>query len=553
MSQRLILSGSSTALILAWLLPHHYAPWMTAFQDALAIMSILILALYFSLRDRLYFPPIVPVFFFVLLIPLIQAWTGLVWFWGDAWISFIYLSSFCLAFLVGYNAADARQGPQRLLDWLFASLIIGAILSLILATRQWLYQPAGVWGIDIVGRRPSGNMAQPNNFASLLCMAVCGALYFYERRVIGKAVTALLVVVLLFGIALAQSRTSWVVALFFLGFMAYAGRAIRFRTRFGAAVLGVGLFACFVASLPLVSEGLLLTSPDLLDRVKQAQRLELYQMFTAAILQGGVWGYGWTQVALAQLAVAPDYLLGLRASQTHNLLLDIILWNGPILGAGIIVALGIWIFRLCSRLRTPSAFFALMAFFCLLIHGMLEYPLEYAFFLMPAGLLLGRVSSEFEKPLASMPRWLGVAMVLTVALLGGRAIYEYVQLENEYRQVRLESVKVIPKEENRVLPQVLVVDQIEAMVKVFRMEVRPGLSSAELDFIGKTAHRYPNHYLLNFYALNLVENGCVDMAYQQLVLIRALYGNKEYEMSREQVESRLGISPRDQRYSCPIR
>lgn len=356
MSQLLALSGFSITLISAWLLPHHYAPWMTAFQDALAIASIVILALYYSSRLRLQLPPISLFFFLILPIPLIQAWGGFIWFWGDAWIAFLYLLGFCLAFLVGYNAADTREGQQRLLDWLFACLIVGAILSLILATRQWLYQPVGAWGIDVASPRPSGNMAQPNNFASLLCMAVFGVLYFFERRVIGKAVTALLVVVLLFGIALAQSRTSWVVALFFLGFLAFSGRAIKFRIRLGVVALGVGVFTCFVICLPLLSELLLLSSPELLHRVMQTQRLELYQMFIAAILEGGVWGYGWTQVGLAQLAVAPDYPLGLRVSQTHSLLLDIILWNGPIFGLAIIGVMGVWLWKLCSWLATPAAF-----------------------------------------------------------------------------------------------------------------------------------------------------------------------------------------------------
>lgn len=536
-------------LCFSWLLPHHYPPWMSALQDAAAIAAILLLAMAWAVVGRLKLSAITFFFLIVLPIPLVQAATRKLWFWGDAWVAFLYLLVFCLAFLIGFNSKSKAEQPSPLLSALFACIIIGACLSVILAARQWLLLPAGVWSLDIVSSRPSANMAQPNNYASLACMAFFGVLYFFERKLIGVVASSLLALFLLFGITLAQSRTSWVVSLFFLFFFLYKSRVISFRMSVRYLAVGTGVYIAFILIMPVVSDVLLLSSADLADRVKSTARWDLYRMFTSAILDGGLWGYGWNQVAVAHLAVAQDYPLGMRVAQSHNLLLDIFLWNGPIIGGVIVFVLGAWLARLCQRIETPPAFYGLMAFFCLLIHGMLEFPLEYAFFLMPAGLLLGCVSSEVDKPVGVIPRWLWPTMVVVASGLGGRVIYEYVQLEDEYRQVRMESVRVVPKDDHRLLPKTLILDQLGAMVQVFRMNVQGGLTSDELDFIRKTAHRYPNHYLLNFYALTLVANGCRDHAFEQVELIKAIHGQAQYDVTRELVDERSGATEKN--LKCP--
>jgi len=382
-------------------------------------------------------------------------------------------------------------------------------------------------------------------------MAIFGVLYFFERKLIGKGTTVLLVLLLLFGIVLGQSKTSWVVSLFFLAFFLYKSRVTPFRLRFRYLVLGIGVYIAFIFLLPVVSDVLLLSSADLADRVKSMARWDLYRMFVSAILEGGLWGYGWTQVSVAHVIMAQDYPLGMRVAQSHNLLLDLLLWNGPVIGGFIILILGAWLARLCHRITTPHDFFGLMAFFCLLIHGMLEFPLEYAFFLMPAGLLLGCISGGLDKPVGVVPRWLWLVMVFGVCGLGGRIIYEYVQLEDEYRQVRMEYVRVIPKEDNRELPRILILNQLEAMIKVFRMEENNGLTNDELDFIEKTTYRYPNHYLLHFYAMTLAENGCQGQAMEQTGLIKAIYGAAQYGITRELVDESVDFVYGDDSYVCP--
>lgn len=102
-----------------------------------------------------------------------------------------------------------------LISWLAGALTIAALISVWLALYQWTLQPSNIWIADLPpNARPFANLAQPNQLATLLSMGLAAVLFFYEKHTLHRISSSLLALLLLFGIALTQSRTPWLMAIF---------------------------------------------------------------------------------------------------------------------------------------------------------------------------------------------------------------------------------------------------------------------------------------------------------------------------------------------------
>jgi len=177
------------------------------------------------------------------------------------------------------------------------------------------------------------------------------------------------------------------VSLWVLFFLKRGVRDSRLSLR---ALLG-WCFVYFVSVLflPFCSDVLLLSTGASVRGAISMERLELWLQLWQAAMSQPLWGYGWLQVSVAQVAVASGAPVGVMVEYSHNLLLDLILWNGLVVGCGIIlvsILLGGRLLWVSSRMETLCC---LLAVGVVMVHAMLEYPLAYAFFLLPVGLFLG--------------------------------------------------------------------------------------------------------------------------------------------------------------------
>ena len=86
-----------------------------------------------------------------------------------------------------------------------------------------------------------------------------------------------------------------------------------------------------------------------------------------------------------------------RTNSAHNLILEMLVWNGVVLGTAIIAYALWWLYQLCKQRGSIESVVALAAVGCVLIHAMFEFPQNYAYFLLPMGFLLGLVQTESGK------------------------------------------------------------------------------------------------------------------------------------------------------------
>lgn len=377
--------------------------------------------------------------------------------------------------------------------------------------------------------RPFANIAQPNNLATLLSMGLFGVLYFYEKNKLGRLGSGLLVFLLLFGIALTQSRTPWVALPAMLLYWLFKSRYNFRLTRLGFTGVVV-IYAGLVFLLPELSSALLLSTANPYERIQSLERLGLWWQLIHAVLGGPLWGYGWNQVSVAQVYISQAYPVPLMTEHSHNILLDILLWNGPLLGGAIILFLGGWLVRLLWCARTVESLCALMAACAVIIHGMLEFPLEYAFLLLPVGLLLGvAIAEDSAARIVQIPPYFKYAIVCVLAALMLWSWSEYRIVEEDHRLMRFETARIGDIESNQAAPPVKLFTQVREFIRFARTPAVEGMSEEDLDWMRKVAHRYPYPPSLFRYSLALGLNGHIDEAREQLAILRALHGDEHYQ------------------------
>lgn len=521
----------SSVLIFCWILPNHYSPWVAAYQEFAAFASgfLLIGALLFA-RPALQIKSPRFILFLIALccIPVLHYFTGIIYFSGDALISSLYLLGFATMLLAGYNLAPINTLRPALINWLAGALTIAALISVWLALYQWTLQPSSFWIADLPpNARPFANLAQPNQLATLLSMGLAAVLFFYEKHALHRISSSLLALLLLFGIALTQSRTPWLMAIFFVVLWLWKLNAAARRLPRSWAVAWVLIFISFIVMLPYLAEFLLLSDvTPATERAKASSRWPMYTQFVHAILDGPLWGYGWQQGSAAQLAVTPFYAKLEYTEYTHNILLDLLVWNGPILGSIIIIAVAYYLLRLAFLARSTENIFVVMAVGFFLLHSMLEYPHAYAYFLLPVGLLIGILQADFPCKTWRIPRW--CVLIFLIVSVGLYAVIwqEYRVIEEDYRLMRFEKNRVGTLKAEQPAPDVILLTQLQALTKHSRLPATANMSAEELYDLSRFAQRFTHPAALFKYAQALALNGQPDAAYQQLMLIKNLHGTK---------------------------
>jgi hypothetical protein len=517
-----------------WLLPNHYYPWSSFHNEVVAAAGgVMLLIGVIVGRQAIYWPWLALLMLTAAAVPLLQHAAGLVVFRSDALMAALYLVGAALAVAAGATLTGAGH-RSTLLDALFGALLSAGIASTGLALCQWF----GVTGLGVFiadlppGGRPYANVGQPNHLATLLAWSVLALLRWYEQRRIGVAGLAIGSAWLLIGLALAQSRTSLVVALLLAGWCWHSRRAIILRTHWMALALGALLLAALMLSVESLSRALLLQGGSIEGRLDLGTRSIHWRTLVSALMQSPLAGYGWNQVVLAQQAAA----LGEPASHeviehSHNLILDLLLWNGVPIGACLIVALAFWLRSALRRSDSSEHWCVVAAIGVVAVHALLEYPLEYAYMLIPTGLWIG-CASRLNSDAGGAPRWT-LALPATVVTATAIAIaLEYVKVEQGVRDARFALAGYARVDELTDL-DVELLDGLREYHRYARAQARAGMSAEQLEWTRRVALRYPYPPSMLRAATALALNGREKQAADTLALLCKLHPKARCDEARE--------------------
>lgn len=516
---------AATSLLLSWLIPNHYLPW-TAFYNEYAAFMGLFLLLLAEWRS----PKRVSWFLLPLLVSIatiiFQLLLNRYHFVSDAWMAIFYLGGALLSYCLGL----AVKSREIFVFGLALLILIGTFLNVLIGVFQW-FGVTSEW--IVTSGRVFGNLAQPNNFATLLGWGIAAASYLYLKCRISSIVYASISVVFAMGIALSESRTPLVQFGFLLVYVTWSMRAgviVKWRW----VLLPIFTFYAFYFLVPYLEGFINFAAPRETRLVggAYANRFQVWLDAAEAIAASDFLGYGWGQVSIAQFThLSIDAPRVEFVEHSHNFLLDLLIWNGPLIGGLLMLFLGFWGRRQLLALESVESWFLLLCIGFLVIHACLEYPIEYSYFLIPSFLMLGLIDNNQGRgrPLPVGFCWLpfGIAVFFLCSLT---VVWrEYRVLEEDHRLMRAQNFG-LPVERDLVLSGKLVLLSGEReFLKFARTEVTAPLPRNELEWMKMVAYRYPLAVVIYRYSSALAANGCISEARLELGKIRPLYGEEMYE------------------------
>ncbi|MBB4222583.1 PglL family O-oligosaccharyltransferase [Variovorax guangxiensis] len=493
---------ASALLSLAWLLPNHSKPWTSFHSDAWVAATLVVIGLVVVGRAKqvVVWHGLVLVVAILLPVPFVQHAFGLLPFAGQAWTASAYIAGFLLSLMVGQRWQGWR--PLWMGDILFSAIGMAAVISVALQFQQWL-EPGGdgtlsVWAIDSDGARPYGNMAQPNQLATLLLWGLLACAWGVWRRQLGRTAALVAAALLLIGLALTQSRTGA------LGLLVLLLGVWWWRQLWGARsapwyATGLALFYVLVVLvLGPLRRALMLDVPgSMVQRLGHELRPELWRMLLDAVSQHPLFGYGWSNVVAAQLAVAEGYpALHHPFLQSHNLFLDFLLWVGVPLGGVLTAFLLAWFVAAVRRVRQATEALYFLMILVVGIHAMLELPLHYAYFLLPTGLAMGALNSRLNIWPVGMSssivgrRLLGGSLCLGAILLGLIA-RDYFKVEVAYTSLQLERANIVNSRLTEP-PEVFLLTDLREAQRFMKFEPMAGVSLAEIQWARDVTAVWPS-------------------------------------------------------------
>lgn len=491
--ERLFLPILAFCLSLAWLLPNHYPPWMSFHSEAFSsFILLMVAALIFVQTKGVIAWSWPPIFLFVIcLIPWLQLLAGKVLFLGTAWINSVYIFGLFVSFILGYQWELLRRNECA--DFVFIALGIASIFSVAIQIYQYLEIGNSLWVLNSKMGRPFANVGQPNQLGSLLLLGVLAVIWGGYRGELNKCLGATLVVFLLLGVALTQSRTALLngsLIFFVLATWAHTRALNKFKwVLIGHAVC---LWVLFLG-LPLLC-GSLSEANNFTTRMSSNDpRLAIWHIFYGAVLGEPFGGYGWGQIAKAQIEISsPSHNLKVLYTQSHNLILDLLLWNGLVGGAFIVFALGGFFKKILISISDFRSLLLALFLVVLSVHAMLEFPLHYAYFLFPVGMVSGvlAVSSNF-RPVFFTKKASLMAIFSAAITVFFVTVNDYQKVEQSYYDLLSELAGI--KSERKVSPpDVIVLTQMRELILFARFNAATNMKYSEIEWMKDVARTYPS-------------------------------------------------------------
>lgn len=389
------------------MLAFNVPPSSTFFNQAAAVAGWGLALLFWSWRGSTPMPPTLPssglVALLVALAVILLSAAGSTIFGtlpsSIALSSMGLVASAMLAAWMAYWLAATGRGAA-MFRALCIGLLIAGVLSAIVAAIQ-VFAPNWTTGEWIASSgfegRASGNLRQPNHLSSLLLWGLIAIVWAIESQLLTWQLASPVAVLLVFGIVASSSRTGMVGVAILVGWGVFDRKLLR-STRFLLAAIPVlyalGWFA--MAAWAHSTHGVFLGEVRMTaDGDISSSRFAIWSD-TLTLIKKHPWdGVGFGEFNFAWSLTPFPHRPVAFFDHTHNLLLQLAVELGIPLT---ILVIGLLLFALTRAFlagfmsdgeNSASLRCAFMIVLMIGLHSLLEYPLWYAYFLIPTAIAFG--------------------------------------------------------------------------------------------------------------------------------------------------------------------
>ncbi len=402
-----------SAFLVAWLLPYHTYPYYSFYNDYISLLGVAVslLVLYFNKRRVAVSVPVAVVLPLGLALMIaIDATTGRMWAPREAIIPISYLLLAGGAMLLGRNlaavGADGKRELERAFGFFCTALIVAGLICALITFCQYLGidDRLGDWTVaigndGISAIRPYANLGQPNQLALILTWSLAALWRSFVRNARFGLVSFMFATLILASLALTQSKIGWLIVPVLVMLTLLGNRRTDTgKVPFVALVGLIVIFLFFVLGLPYFSHFLGIITEDVTKRMEtNGVRYVMILQGLYIGLQHPFFGVGWSGFGAGQVAVAPLFGETQYAMHAHNFVANLAAENGWLFALCATAAILYWLFgRYVKREITTNTLFVLMIFSAVMIHSLVEFPLWYAYVLLPTAFLVGLTDCELE-------------------------------------------------------------------------------------------------------------------------------------------------------------
>ncbi|MDD4977011.1 MAG: Wzy polymerase domain-containing protein [Gallionella sp.] len=376
-----------------------------------------------------------------------------------------------------------------------------------------------------------GNIAQPNHYANYISLGIASLGLLYQKRKLGMTSVILLALPLLFVMTLSGSRTSWlylIAMLVLAAWMRYKDRSLSPLLSYSIAIIVSYLMMHWLVQIAPHAGNVVDTTSLRTSDTSGYIRLQLWQESVQMFMRFPLLGAGFGQFAYQHLTLQPlfpaSHVTGLY-NNAHNVVLQLAAETGLAGLLPLLVIMGGWAYGLRDAKRSASHWWCYALIAVITIHGLLEYPLWYVYFLSIIAFLLGLADeTSFKLDMPRVGRVAMTAVILTGAVVLAHLKYSYLQVKTALIMpvgAGAESAQLYWKN------LVAIRDKSWLMLPLVDMYIGNTMSVDErnlkqkLVFNTNTLHYIPSAEAVYRQAYMLAEAG--ELAEAKVVLTQALY------------------------------
>lgn len=532
---------------MAYLFPVLSGPWPTFYKESTAVFGLVLLAFstppkYFSLTSTLLFILAATAF--------IQYFTGILLYFDDAILVASYLVILGLSIEISRTLkADASNNHEPVksaiaetkITSIWTMLCITAVISAIIAIRQWAGLADSTLEFQSASGRPFANIGQANLLSGLLALGLTATLNLYQQKRLPAVAALLITIVLILALALAQSRFAWVFMVFSTLYLSWQIRKKFIQLRMITPWAVTAVFFSLVVISPYISEWLDRSVLNPFSHAGSSGRLHIWKLILDAIPNRFWTGFGWNQTVTAQIESTFSTLEATRLNHSHNLILDLCVWLGPIIGLIAVISGTIILLRILAQSQSNADKCTWLGLLGLLIYSMVEFPYAFTFFIIPFGLLLGTTIKK--SPTANNRTaplfWIGISITLAFGTISAVKDYQLIEKDQLNEKLRRANLMGFPPED---MNQILLLEQLADDQRIRTFPTDQALSKEQLSTLEKVTQRRPTLSNLARLALAYSQGNDQEKTCKTLLKIRKIYKNESYKEGREMIENISGIT-----------